>query len=360
MSRRIAVAVSGGVDSLIAASLLKDEPGTEVFAVHFITGFEQALPAASAGAPPRPHPVQAIADQLGIGLHVIDARAAFRENVVEYFIADYLSGRTPNPCIVCNPTVKFGAVLERAEALGADALATGHYARMGADPCGRPRLFKGADPQKDQSYFLARLTPHQLTRAVFPLAGMTKGAVRALAARRGLRPVASEESQDVCFIKGRSYREFIARQAGGAAFAPGLIENLSGEVLGEHPGLHTFTVGQRRGINCPAAEPWYAVRLDTRRNRLVVGTRADLLTRTCRVGRINWIAPAPRAPLQVHTRVRYRSPEAPSTFSPSGPREGKVAFDAPQAAVTPGQAAVFYRGDEVLGAGFIETEDVGG
>jgi tRNA-specific 2-thiouridylase len=345
MNPSIAVAVSGGVDSMIAAHLLKQDYPS-VFGLHFLTGFESAPGGRGV------LPVQSIGEQLGIPLRVVDLSAEFRQNVVDYFSATYLSGETPNPCVVCNPSIKFGVLLRFAQGLGAERIATGHYAVVQKDPSGRYRLLKGADGRKDQSYFLARLTQDQLAKASFPLGAFTKAAVRELAARRGLKPAAVRESQDVCFIKAGSYPQFIAALTDRTA-EPGLIETTAGDIVGEHRGLHAFTVGQRRGINCPAAEPYYVVRLDIARNRLVVGLKKDLLAAECAVQGINWICLPPQASVRVQVRVRYRTRETPATLTPLGPDSARVRFDAPQPAVTPGQAAVFYDGDEVLGGGFI-------
>jgi tRNA-specific 2-thiouridylase len=347
MNRSIAVAVSGGVDSMVAAHLLKQQT-PEVFAIHFRTGFE------TEPADRILRRIQSIGEQMGIPVHVIDLSADFKCRVVDYFATTYLSGETPNPCMVCNPHIKFGALLRVSEALGADVLATGHYARVRMDASGRYRLFKGVDARKDQSYFLARLTQSQLAKACFPLGALTKTAVKEIAAREGLNAANAEESQDICFIKAGSYRQLVASLAGRTP-APGLIETTAGQVVGRHPGLHAFTIGQRRGINCPAAEPYYVVRLDIERNRLVVGHRSDLLAGECRVVRINWVAPPPAAAIQVRARVRYRTPETSCTLIPMDDETARVQFAAPQAAVTPGQAAVFYDDDEVLGGGFIST-----
>lgn len=345
MKRTIAVAVSGGVDSMIAAHILKqDDPN--VFGLHFLTGFETAPAGRSARS------AQSIGEQLGIPVHVVDVSADFKRNVVDYFSATYLAGETPNPCVVCNPSIKFGVLLRHSQGLGAEHLATGHYAIVRQDAAGRYRLFKGADDRKDQSYFLARLTHAQLARACFPLGSLTKTEVREIAARNGLQPAVTDESQDVCFIKTGSYAEFIAT-LGGPPAEPGLIETTGGEIIGRHKGLHAFTVGQRRGIDCPAAEPYYVVRVDTARNRLIVGRKKDLLTAECYVTRINWVAPPPEVPFHALVRVRYRTPETPATVIPLSADTARVRFDSPQAAVTPGQAAVFYDGDEVLGGGFI-------
>ncbi|MGE5258554.1 MAG: tRNA 2-thiouridine(34) synthase MnmA [Hyphomicrobiales bacterium] len=346
MNHTIAVAVSGGVDSMVAAHLLKqDHPN--VIGLHFLTGFETAPADSSAPA------VQSIGEQVGIPVHVVDLSADFRRNVVDYFSSTYLAGETPNPCVVCNPSIKFGVLLRFAQGLGADEIATGHYAIVQRESSGRYRLLKGVDSRKDQSYFLARLTQAQLAKARFPLGALTKAAVRQIAARRGLKPAASSESQDVCFIKGESnYSQFIAGLSNRLT-EPGLIETTGGEVIGEHRGLHAFTIGQRRGINCPAAAPYYVVRLDTARNRLVVGPKKDLLAAECRVARINWVHLPPQEPVRVQARVRYRTRESPATLTPLSEDSAQVSFDSPQSAVTPGQAAVFYDGDEVLGGGFI-------
>jgi tRNA-specific 2-thiouridylase len=347
MNPTIAVAVSGGVDSLVAAHLLKQtEP--QVVAVHFRTGFE-AEPADRTRLR-----IQSISEQLDLPVHVLDLSAEFRREVVDYFAATYLAGQTPNPCVVCNPLIKFGVLLRRVEAMGAARLATGHYADVRRGPDGRFRLFKGGDTRKDQSYFLARLTQEQLARACFPLAALTKDAVRAIAAAEGFGPAHTGESQDVCFIRTGAYPQFIAELTGRPA-ETGLIETTDGRIVGRHPGLHAFTVGQRRGINCPAAEPYYVVRLDRGRNRLVVGHKNEILAAQCRVVQINWIAPPPATDVRVRARVRYRTPETPATVAPIDADNAWLRFDAPQPAVTPGQAAVFYDGDEVLGGGFIST-----
>jgi tRNA-specific 2-thiouridylase len=353
MKPTTAVALSGGVDSLMSAYLLTEQ-GQNVVGIHFITGYEREAavtlgPSAESNKKPA---VLKIGEQLGIAVEIIDIRHEFQEKIVDYFCRSYQSGRTPNPCMHCNPTIKFGSLLTRALKMGARQLATGHYARLKKDPSGTHRLFKGRDPQKDQSYFLARLTQQQLARACFPLGEMEKSRVKKMAAQKGLHPVTRGESQDVCFIKDEGYAEFLAKQSGFEP-QPGQIETVSGQTIGEHRGLHLFTVGQRRGINCPAAEPYYVVRLDAERNRLIVGSKADLLTTQCRVTDINWIGRAPTGPLEIHTRVRYRSKEVPSTVIPQADHSALVRFNNPQPAVTPGQGAVFYRGDEVLGAGWI-------
>jgi tRNA-specific 2-thiouridylase len=352
MKQTIAVAVSGGVDSLMAAYLLKEQ-GRHVIGIHFITGFESASNFTRKAGTELNQPILDIGKQLAIPVEIVDIKAEFQEKIVGYFSRTYQSGQTPNPCMYCNPIIKFGTILAHAQKMGAQKLATGHYARIKRDNNGNYRLFKGIDPEKDQSYFLARLTRQQLFKACFPLGEMRKSDVKKMATQKKLHPATRGESQDVCFIKHNSYGDFLTRKIGLKPH-PGLIENLKGRIIGEHNGLHLFTVGQRRGINCPAAEPYYVVRLDAERNRLIVGSKKELLSSACRVTDINWIGEEPSGPLEVSTRVRYRSKEVPSTVIPQDNKTAIVRFDAPQSAITPGQGAVFYRDDEIVGGGWIE------
>lgn len=358
----VAIAVSGGIDSLVAAYLLKQQ-GWQPFGVHFITGFEvhhrdkENLPDPNYFPDEinvENHPVMRIGEQLDMPVHFVDCRLVFASEVVTPFCQTYADGRTPNPCLVCNPKIKFGYLLDFALKKGASALATGHYTRIRKDPEARYRLLKGVDTAKDQSYFLAFLTQPQLSRAVFPLGDMTKDAVRAFAAENKLFPVGGDESQDVCFIKGQSYGDFLNRW-GKLESKPGFIEDISGTVIGEHKGLHLFTIGQRKGINCPAPAPYYVVRINPAENRLTVGTKADLIAGECRVNSINWIR-EPTAPVfHALTKLRYRHKPAPATVMIRDDYRATVRFDSPQSAVTPGQGAVFYEGDEVLGGGWIEA-----
>jgi tRNA-uridine 2-sulfurtransferase len=344
MTGSIAIAVSGGIDSLVAAYLLKEQ-GLDVFAIHFLTGYERKAPPDS----------KTIADhclQLSLPLVVVDLQTSFRAEVVDYFAAAYRNGETPNPCLVCNPSIKFGVLFEKARQLGATHLATGHYARVGKSDKGYYRLRKGLDGRKDQSYFLARLNQDQLARACFPLGEWTKQQVKALAEETGLRPMAKQESQDVCFIRDDSYADFLIR-TGRMDPRPGEIVDTDGRPVGRHSGLHRFTVGQRRGINCPASQAYYVVRIDTGNNRLVVGFRDELYRSHCRAREINWIGHIPRESVNLDVRIRYRHRAVKAVVTPIGDHAAEIHFDQPQAAVTPGQGAVFYRGDEVLGGGWI-------
>ena len=347
-----AIALSGGIDSLMAAHLLK-EKGHNVIGVHFVTGYEDPSPDNGQSTHLiKSHKIFSIAKQLGIDIKILDCSIEFKKNVVNYFIRTYEAGQTPNPCMVCNPSIKFGTVYDFARKLGASALATGHYARINLDKTGKFHLYKGVDPKKDQSYFLARLTQQHLAGACFPLGTMTKSDVVKLAADKSFKPIKASESQDVCFIKGRNYGDFLARHEGFEP-KPGLIKDIRGNVLREHKGLHLFTIGQRRGINCPASEPYYVIHMDTRQNVLTVGFKKDLFVSQCKVENINWIHETPSIPMDVHTRVRYRHMAAVSRLTPIDGKTAMVRFEKPQAAITPGQCAVFYKEDEVLGGGWI-------
>jgi tRNA-specific 2-thiouridylase len=348
----IALALSGGVDSLLAAYLLKQQ-GVKVSGIHFITGFEDpSIADASDAAQIHQTPIFKLSQQLGIDLHLLDCREPFKCCVVDYFINTYQAGQTPNPCLVCNPHIKFGTVLQFARQLGATHLATGHYARVHQTNDGRWHLYRGMDPLKDQSYFLSFLSQRQLSQALFPLGHMTKKKVKTLAAQKGLRPIVKAESQDICFIRGRSYVDFLMSGSGFHP-EPGLIEDVQGRIIGEHDGLHRFTIGQRRGINCPAPHPYYVIRLDVKRNRLVVGSQEELQVAEFRVSALNWIIEPPQTPLEVSVRVRYRHAAVEAILYPQ-PDSCQVRFHRPQQAVTPGQGAVFYIDNEVLGGGIID------
>jgi len=367
MKQITAIALSGGIDSLTAAYLLKQQ-GHHVIGIHFITGFEtkdshhhnsrlskESFTADfSTGQNSHSLKIADIANQLGITVKIIDISTDFKLKVIDYFTQTYLSGKTPNPCLVCNPSIKFGTLLTCARKLGASRLATGHYARISADSMGRFHLLRGIDRKKDQSYFLAFMTQKQLARACFPLGKMTKSDVKKLAKEKGLYPVTKNESQDICFIKGNRYGDFLLQQQDFKA-KPGDIVDIKGNILGRHNGLHLFTIGQRRGINCPALQPYYVVRIDISQNRLIVGLKKDLLSSSCKVSKINWIIEKPSSTLDVDTRVRYRHSPVRSRLIPDGSTLATIIFETPQSAVTPGQGAVFYKDDEVIGGGWIDA-----
>lgn len=359
-----AVAVSGGIDSLYAAWLLK-EAGHRVIGIHFVTGYEhggspnrETLPspwltihseACRTAIPAMNH----VASQLEIPIHLIDIRERFEKEVVAPFVADYRSGRTPNPCLLCNPSIKFGFLMDAASALGAERLATGHYVKSRLDETGAVHLLKGADPLKDQSYFLAMVPPDRLKRALFPLGGMIKEEIKKHATDAGLSSFTRSESQDICFIQGGDYKAFLLERP-GFSMEPGPVVTDGGTEVGRHQGLHGFTVGQRRGINCPGPYPYYVLALEPETNRLVVGKKEALLSAACTVTRLNWIQPPATPSIEAICKIRYSHAGSPCRIEldPSGER-ATVTFDSPQSAVTPGQGAVFYADDDLLGGGWI-------
>jgi tRNA-specific 2-thiouridylase len=354
VKKTVAVALSGGLDSAAAATLLT-EKNYRVVGLHFLTGYEPA-PTDSVSSSTLSRPVlraQRAAEQIGIPLEVVDCSQLFKTEVVEYFIDSYRSGQTPNPCVVCNQRIKFGLVLEQAKALGASVLATGHYARIQKESDGRCYLLKGTDTSKDQSYFLARLTQQQLSQAIFPLGTFTKKRVREMANAWGFTSFVQGESQELCFIRHPSYKDFLVNLRGFPR-EPGDIVNTRGDILGRHGGLHAYTIGQRRGIGIPGPEPYYVLRLDVRENILVIGSEAELTATECTVTDVNWIGiDPPDKPVSVKTRIRYRHQETESVITPMNGDSVRVSFSTAQCAITPGQNAVFYQGERVLGGGWI-------
>jgi tRNA-specific 2-thiouridylase len=354
MEKTVAVALSGGLDSAVAAALLKKE-NYRVIGFHFLTGYEYG-PGDS--TPPRPLSrvnswAQSVSKQIGIPLEVFDCSEAFEREVVGYFVDAYRSGQTPNPCVVCNQRIKFGLVLERVKAFGASTMATGHYARIRHEVNGQCYLLKGVDGVKDQSYFLARLTEEQLSQAMFPLGMYTKKQVRGIARALGIKSFREEESQELCFVHHSSYKDFLLNRAEFPG-RPGPIVDTRGDILGHHQGLHAYTVGQRKGIGIPGPAPYYVVRVDQEQNQLVIGSKSELAATECMVTDINWIgAEPPDKPISAQTRIRYRHQEAESILRPLDPNTVTVHFSQAQYAITPGQAAVFYQGERVLGSGWI-------
>jgi tRNA-specific 2-thiouridylase len=360
MKQTVAVALSGGLDSAVAAALLKQE-GLQVLGLHFINGYEQASapPARSIPESGRHSPVHKLAEQIGISLEIIDLSEPFENEVVQYFVNAYRSGQTPNPCMVCNERIKFGVLLNRAAALGASHLATGHYARIQTEVNGRLSLLKGVDPIKDQSYFLARLTQKELKKAMFPLGAFTKDQAREIARARQFESIHRRESQELCFVEDDNYKQFLS-QRGGLTSKPGPVVTTDGRAIGQHQGLHNYTVGQRRGINIPGPAPYYVIRLDHEHNRLVIGLKSETSARECLVTNINWIErESPEEPMSVSTRIRYRHKEAESTLTPVDGDTARISFSRPQEAITPGQGAVFYKGERVLGGGWIAPQPFG-
>jgi len=296
-----------------------------------------------------------VAALLDVPFYVLNYRDFFEKSVIDYFCRSYLSGETPNPCVECNRVVKFGRLLELADALDADDVATGHYAQIGRDArTGRYLLRKGADAEKDQSYFLHPLTQRQLSRSRFPLGTMTKEETRQAAAELGLHVSRKPASQDICFLGDTNYRQFLANRH-PEALRRGTIVDARGRVLGEHRGTAFYTVGQRSGLGIAAGQPLYVLETDPASGRVVVGRKGEQQTREIVVGRLNWIgSEKPTAPLELEVKVRYRQAGRPATVSPLVGDRVNVAFAAPQARPAPGQSVVFYDGDIVIGGGIVE------
>lgn len=340
----IAVAMSGGVDSSVAAARLV-EAGHRVFGIMLRLWAEDGAAdrANRCCTPAAVDDARAVADRLGIPFSVIDIRAAFKAAIVDAYLAAAAAGDTPNPCFDCNRRVRFGLLLDQARALGADALATGHYARVERLADGSFALRRGVDAAKDQSYVLHALDQAQLARARFPLGDLTKAEVRAIAARLGLSVAARPDSVDLCWPAADGAVGFVARQLPAAALAPGPIVDRAGRVLGTHRGLPRYTVGQRRGLGVAAGAPLFVVARDHARNALVVGPAADLAARDVAVRRMHYVAGrAPDGPLRVMAQVRYRAAAAPAELTPLPDGGAAVRFDAPVRAPAPGQGLVAW------------------
>jgi len=343
-NKTVGVAMSGGVDSSVTAKLLKNK-GCQV------QGFFMAL--AQPDLDQQIDRVKKVAAHLDIPITIVDLADEFKETVLDYFTQSYFKGKTPNPCIVCNPRIKFGRLLKEILAAGCDRMATGHYARIVEGPDKTFHLLQGQDPKKDQSYFLHRLNQQQLSRILFPLGEHTKENVYKIAVELGISGVHGAESQDVCFLKDTDVGSFLA-QSPSAANTAGPIITLDYKKIGRHDGIHHFTVGQRKGLGIPDATPYYVVALDPAKNAVVVGKKEDLYQHELSVVDVNWTAgQEPDLPSEFFTKIRYRHPGAPAQVMVSENNAYTVHFQEPQMAITPGQFAVFYYDDEVIGGGVI-------
>ncbi len=348
--------MSGGVDSSTAAFLLK-EKGYEVIGATMCIGMTDR----AYGGPARCCGVIDIEDarrvavQLDIPFYVFHLREEFEKEVIQYFCEAYAHGKTPNPCILCNEKLKFGSFLKKALELGADFIATGHYARLEFDKSiERYLLKKGLDRKKDQSYVLFSLTQDQLRQTLFPLGELRKEEVRKKAFRCGLRVHDKPESQEVCFIQESSYHSFLSERL-EKAFEPGPFVDRKGNILGKHKGIPFYTIGQRRGLRLAKGKPFYVIEIDRERNTIIIGEEEEVYGDTFLVDSVNWIVPQKKIALQnTQVKIRYNHPGSAAWISRKGEGEWEVKFESPQKAITPGQAAVFYDEDTVLGGGWIK------
>ena len=334
--------MSGGVDSTVAALLLREQ-GYEVH------GFFMLLPLAESEQ--QVQRVQEVATTIDIPLQLIDMRAQFSEKIIDYFVQQYKQGLTPNPCVVCNKTIKFGILLDTILAHGMDKGATGHYARIDHDQQGSYSLLRGLDPQKDQSYFLCRLQQKQLAHILFPLGSWRKQEVYAKAESLGLTGFSGNESQDVCFLS-TGLQEFLSGQ--GVEEQAGEIHSLDGRVLGHHSGISHYTVGQRRGLGLPDATPWYVVGLDPASNQVIVGKNEDLFKQEIIISDLQWTASDFDSPWQGTVQLRSRHQAASARLEQTADKEWLITCNEPQRAITPGQFAVFYDNSRVMGSGIIK------
>ncbi len=354
--KRIVVAMSGGVDSSVAAAMLTSE-GHEVIGITLRlwtpSPWNDGERFGSCCSPSDLADAKKVCQQMSFPHYTFDLEEKFKEKVVDNFIDEYLEGRTPNPCVRCNSFIKFDILLKHAVAFNADYLVTGHYARI-QERDGIFHLEKAADLTKDQSYFLYMLNQRQLSKTLFPLGDLNKSRVRELAEKFGLANAKKEDSQDVCFLEGRNYREFLTDHVEPIRFKKGLIKTSDGKVIGEHEGLPFYTIGQREKLGVAAGHRMYVLDKDAKSNTLVIGTGEENLKSECRTHTTAWCSSqVPTQPVRAAVKIRYRHPGAAATIEPMSDDQVKIIFDAPQTSITPGQSAVFYNGDEVLGGGII-------
>lgn len=346
--------MSGGVDSSVAAFLLK-EKGYEIIGMSMHVFDQRACTPSRGGccSPQDIHDARRIADQLKIPFYVINLEEKFKEEIIDTFASQYSSARTPNPCIPCNSRFKFHHLMHRAEAVEAAYVATGHYARIEASNGGYS-LRKGTDKLKDQSYFLYCLSQKQLGRIIFPIGSITKSEVRKIAKKTGLRTHNKEESQEICFVTDGNYGDFIERHYADKIRAGGNFVDTDGNVIGKHRGIHRYTIGQRRGLGVSIGRPLYVIKINAPKNEVVLGEERDLYRSELEVGEVTWIKEPSSKIQRLRTKVRYKTPESDSSVELLNTGNVRVTFDKPVKSVTPGQAAVFYREDEVIGGGWIK------
>ncbi len=367
--------MSGGVDSSVAAYLLR-EAGHDVIGVFMRHGEQSPVATACAsgsdGTPSVPLPIvnqrldhkqgccsaadaedgRRVADRLGLPFYALNLQDEFAE-IIDYFVDEYTHGRTPNPCVMCNNWIKFGKLFEYADSVGAEFVATGHYARLQSDPAGRPTLHRGLDDDKDQSYVLFGIDRGLLQRMLLPVGGYRKPQIRRLAAEIGLRVADKKDSQEICFVTSGKHDEFV-RSRRVTSETAGEIVTTTGEVVGRHAGIEGFTIGQRKGLGVALGEPRFVVRIEPQKRRVVIGRKEELARTELTAADTNWLADVPGGPFRCLAQIRYNSLAAPATAECLDNRRLRVTFDAPCHGVAPGQAVVCYNGDQVLGGGWIE------
>ncbi|CAN5282264.1 tRNA 2-thiouridine(34) synthase MnmA [soil metagenome] len=346
--------MSGGVDSSVAGYLLREQ-GYDVVGVTMKVWPQDCISRAEdkCCGPQAVADARNVAHSLGIPHYVVDEADQFERLVIDYFSSEYQAGRTPNPCVMCNEKLKFGNLWNKAEALGCDYIATGHYAII-EHHAAHAVLRKGADPRKDQSYFLFSLRQPQLRRALTPLGAMSKPEIREIARTLGLKVADKVDSQEICFVPGNDYKAFLRSHLGENKFHEGGIYDLAGNFLGEHGGIELFTIGQRKGLPGGSAQPRYVIDIDPETNRVIVGSAEDLVSEEFEIDRVNWVSRGvSEEPVEVTVKIRYSHPGTGATLFPLEDGRARVQLHEPQKAVTPGQAAVFYDGDVVLGGGWI-------
>ncbi len=352
---RVVVGMSGGVDSSATAALLLEQ-GYDVVGITLKLWPQDCVSRAEdkCCGPQAVMDARSVCDKLGVPYYLIDESAQFQTLVIQYFADEYKAGRTPNPCVMCNQNLKFGRLIDRANQLGAQYIATGHFARVEQSPDGlRALLYRGKDPRKDQSYFLFSLRQDQLARAMFPLGEKTKSDTREVARHCQLKTADKEESMEICFVPDNDYGKFL-QEARLVQKHRGEIVDSQGLVLGHHEGIEFYTVGQRKGLGISSPKPLYVIELDAENNRVMVGDDTALDRSEFTVDRCNWIPfDNPPVEIQATVKIRYNHPGTPATISPLPGGRAKVRLHTPQRAVTPGQAAVFYQADLVLGGGWI-------
>jgi tRNA-uridine 2-sulfurtransferase len=358
--QRVLLGMSGGVDSSVAGYLLREQ-GYAVVGVTMKVWPQDCISRAEdkCCGPQAVADARSVAHSLGIPHYVVDEADQFERLVIDYFSSEYQAGRTPNPCVMCNEKLKFGNLWDKAEALGCAYIATGHYAiiehhESASAARTRAVLRKGIDPRKDQSYFMFSLRQAQLRRALTPLGRMSKPEIREIARSLGLKVADKADSQEICFVPGNDYKAFLRSHLGENEFHPGGIYDLEGNFLGDHEGIEMFTIGQRKGLPGGSAQPRYVIDLDVETNRVIIGSAEDLVSDEFEIDRVNWIAgPDADESFEATVKIRYSHPGTRATITPLENGRARIELHEPQKAVTPGQAAVIYHGDIVIGGGWI-------